>query len=79
MEDTIETVQELIDYLNTIDDKDVSIRLELRDVVKQDVNDVDTFIDPDENRWLKSTVYRPTGTPGYEEHGEVVLYDWEEN
>jgi len=76
----METVQDLIDYLNTIEDKDVSIRLELKDVAKSENNHNELcYIDPDTNRWLVSADYRPTGTPGYEEYGEVVLYDWDGN
>lgn len=43
------------------------------------MSDRPEYIYPDENRWLVSAIYRPAGTPGYEEYGEVVLYDWDGN
>lgn len=57
-------VQELIDYLNKVDDKSLPIRLLLVDI---------TEYDEFENYWLKHSEIHNTGDSGYEISGEVIL------
>ncbi len=61
----VDTVQDLIDVLQAIPDKNLGVRLE--------VNSKD---DPT-NYWLYEIVYNPTGTNGYEMSGEVSLFGTE--
>ena len=57
------TVQELINKLNTIEDKNLLVR------VVQD----DSYTDITENFWVADIEVANTGQSGYELNGEVIL------
>ena len=59
------TVQELIDKLNTIEDKDLLVR-----VLENNPNNPDLNM---ENYWLHEIEVYDTGQSGYELNGEVTL------
>ena len=59
------TVQELINKLNTIKDKDLLVR-----VLENNPNNPDLNM---ENYWLHSNEVSNTGQSGYELNGEVIL------
>ena len=62
----IDTVQDLIEVLQQIPDKNLGVRLE-----------VNNGEDDPTNYWLYQIVYNPTGTNGYEMSGEVSLFGTE--
>ena len=64
--DKIGTVQELIDALNKIPNKNVGVRLE-----------VNNGEDDPTNYWLYEIQYNPSGTMGYELNGELSLFGGE--
>lgn len=59
------TVQELINKLNTIEDKDLLVR-----VLENNPNNPDLNM---ENYWLHEIEVHNTGQSGYELNGEVTL------
>ena len=59
------TVQELIDALNTIENKDLCVR-----VLENNPHNPDFNM---ENYWLDEIEISDTGQSGYELHGEVIL------
>ena len=59
------TVQELIDELNTIENKDLLVR-----VLENNPNNSDLNM---ENYWLLELEVHDTGQSGYELNGEVIL------
>ena len=59
------TVQELIDKVNTIEDKDLLVR-----VLENNPNNPDLNM---ENYWLHEIEVYDTGQSGYELNGEVTL------
>ena len=59
------TVQELIDKLNTIENKDLLVR-----VLENNPNNPDLNM---ENYWLLELEVHDTGQSGYELNGEVLL------
>ncbi len=59
------TVQELIDELNTIENKDLLVR-----VLENNPNNPDLNM---ENYWLLELEVHDTGQSGYELNGEVLL------
>ena len=59
------TVQELIDALNTIENKDLCVR-----VLENNPHNPDFNM---ENYWLNEIEISDTGQSGYELHGEVRL------
>lgn len=61
--DNVYTVKDLLDVLNQVEDKNLSVRLEPSDM------------NSEENLWLTAVTLHETGNSGYEEQGEVVLHD----
>jgi hypothetical protein len=67
----VDTVQDLIDVLQAIPDKNLGVRLEVNRPEDNYGKDDPT------NYWLYEIVYNPTGTNGYEMSGEVSLFGTE--
>jgi hypothetical protein len=67
------TVQDLIDALNKVEDKTLSVRVLEYRPEDENFDEGNYFLEND----LDSVIERSTGSSGYELHGEVLLTGYE--